>query len=457
MAGRRASQRPPDPTNPGSASYDFSLIDPAVRDARARGLAVLLTVNHAPAWAEGPGRPANAYPGTWKPNPSDLANFGQAVAARYSGGFDPDGSGPAPPLPAAQELQVWNEPNQEFFLSPAFEGTTPSGSYASTVLGTSGLLSYWRLGESSGSTAVDSKDSNNGTYTGGFTLGKPGAITGDSNTSVRLDGSSGYLSTPANPGGAQGTIEFWGYANDLGSRNGVVYTADDGTSTYSHQIGVLPDGSVRLYLLDGSVRSADTAPGLITANTWHYYALVWSDGGTADLYVDGTKRASVAIGSSWKGGTSCSSVMPPAPARVSPTPGRAGSTRPPSTTRRLSATTIQQHYNSGQGTTAVSPDHYRDMLNASYNAVKAVNPQMLVVVGGTSPYGDPPGGPYPDPNNRRIRPVQFWQQLLSGQGRLSGRRCSTSSPTIRSTTPAGGRCNPAPARTTSPRRISVGS
>ncbi len=35
----------------------------------------------------------------------------RAVAARYSGGFDPDGAGPAPPLPAVQALQVWNEPN----------------------------------------------------------------------------------------------------------------------------------------------------------------------------------------------------------------------------------------------------------------------------------------------------------------------------------------------------------
>jgi hypothetical protein len=180
---------PTDPTDPGDVKYDFSFIDPAVREARARGLDVLLTVNHAPAWAEGPGRPANANPGTWKPNPSDLADFSQAVAARYSGRFDPDGSGPAPPLPAAQALQVWNEPNQDYWLSPAYQGTTP-----------------------------------------------------------------------------------------------------------------------------------------------------------------------------------------------------------------------------------VSPDHYRLMLNASYQAVKAVNPQMLVVTGGTSPYGDPlPPAPSADPNNRRIRPVQFWQQLLCVQ------------------------------------------
>lgn len=116
------SQRPPDPTNPGSASYDFSSIDGPVRDARARGLTVLLTVNVAPVWAEGPGRPASATQGSWKPNPGDLADFLQAVAARYSGNFDPDGPGSTPPLPAAQAVEVWDEPNSSDWITPQFEG-----------------------------------------------------------------------------------------------------------------------------------------------------------------------------------------------------------------------------------------------------------------------------------------------------------------------------------------------
>ena len=66
-----------------------------MRDAAARGVQTLITVNSAPRWAEGPGRPASLPETTsWKPNPSDLANFMQAVAARYSGSFDPDGEGP---------------------------------------------------------------------------------------------------------------------------------------------------------------------------------------------------------------------------------------------------------------------------------------------------------------------------------------------------------------------------
>jgi hypothetical protein len=122
-------QRPPDPTNPGSASYNFSSIDAGVRDARARGLTVLLNVVvPAPAWAEAPGRPATVREGSWKPNPSDLADFIQALAARYSGSFDPDGaSGPAPPLPAAQAVEVWNETNYEYWLAPQFQGKTPVG------------------------------------------------------------------------------------------------------------------------------------------------------------------------------------------------------------------------------------------------------------------------------------------------------------------------------------------
>ena len=45
------------------------------------------------------------------------------------------------------------------------------------------------------------------------------------------------------------------------------------------------------------------------------------------------------------------------------------------------------------------------MLNASYAAVKAVDPAMRVVTAGTAPYGDPPGG-------NRVRPVDFWRQVL---------------------------------------------
>ena len=119
------ANRPIDPTNPGSADYNFSLLDESVRDARAHGLEVMLIASGAPSWAEGPGKPADAVDGSWRPNPNDFADFAQALANRYSGNFDPDGdAGPLPPLPAAQALEVWNEPNTSGAISPQFEGKT---------------------------------------------------------------------------------------------------------------------------------------------------------------------------------------------------------------------------------------------------------------------------------------------------------------------------------------------
>src|SRR4051794_23868407 len=109
-----APTRPLDPTNPASVSYDFTQIDGAVTAAEAHGLKVLLSINHAPTWAEGPNRPATAQTGTWRPNPADLADFSQAVATRYSGVFLN--------LPAVQAIEVWDEPNSGDWLTPQFEG-----------------------------------------------------------------------------------------------------------------------------------------------------------------------------------------------------------------------------------------------------------------------------------------------------------------------------------------------
>jgi hypothetical protein len=120
---RDVAQRPANPTNPASYNNNLSSLDGGVRDAAARGVQALISVNTAPAWADGPGRPASLpETASWKPSPSDLADFMQALAARYSGGFDPDGGGPQPPLPAAQALQVLNEPNQDAWLAPQFDG-----------------------------------------------------------------------------------------------------------------------------------------------------------------------------------------------------------------------------------------------------------------------------------------------------------------------------------------------
>ena len=120
-----APKSPPvgfDPANPASPGYDWTKLDAAVRSAVAHGLRVMFTVSSAPAWAEGPSRPAGAYRGAWKPDAAAFGAFGQALAARYSGSF-PDPLQPGSTLPQVQYFETWNEPNLDNYLSPQWEGT----------------------------------------------------------------------------------------------------------------------------------------------------------------------------------------------------------------------------------------------------------------------------------------------------------------------------------------------
>jgi hypothetical protein len=105
------------PTNPASKGYDWGATDAAIRDAAAHGLTILVTLYGTPAWAEGPNRPAKAYPGTWRPSPSQFGDFATATARRYSGSY-PDPKNPLVNLPRVRLWQAWNEPNLWYDLSP---------------------------------------------------------------------------------------------------------------------------------------------------------------------------------------------------------------------------------------------------------------------------------------------------------------------------------------------------
>ena len=110
--------KPAQATNPADPSYDFTAIDNAVRGAAARGTPVMLTLYHAPSWAEGANPPNGAYPGSWKPDVAAVGAFAEAVARRYSGSFDP-GTGV---LPHVRYYEAWNEPNLTQYLSPQYSG-----------------------------------------------------------------------------------------------------------------------------------------------------------------------------------------------------------------------------------------------------------------------------------------------------------------------------------------------
>jgi hypothetical protein len=106
-----------DGRDPASSAYRFAPIDAAVISAESGGLRPLLVVSHAPALAEAPGRWPYAYPGSWAPNPTALAEFAAALARRYDGLF-PDAAAPGGMLPRVRLFQAWNEPNLARYLEP---------------------------------------------------------------------------------------------------------------------------------------------------------------------------------------------------------------------------------------------------------------------------------------------------------------------------------------------------
>jgi len=91
------------------------------------------------------------------------------------------------------------------------EGSQDASSYAGVVLADA-PVAYWRLGETEGTTAADQTGAFDGTYLDGVKLGASGAIAGDADAAIELDGQSGGVSI-GNVLGFEGqapfSIEVW--------------------------------------------------------------------------------------------------------------------------------------------------------------------------------------------------------------------------------------------------------
>jgi hypothetical protein len=107
-----APTAPADASNPGDPTYQWDTYDRQIHLATAHGLDPLVTILRTPGWAGG------GAGGSTAPDPGQLAAFASAAARRYSGSYDPDGSGPTPVLPRISLWEVWNEPNLPYYFMP---------------------------------------------------------------------------------------------------------------------------------------------------------------------------------------------------------------------------------------------------------------------------------------------------------------------------------------------------
>jgi hypothetical protein len=153
---------------------------------------------------------------------------------------------------------------------------------------------YWRLGETTGTTAADSSgNAHPGTYSGGVTRGVTGAITGDTDRAATFDGNTGMVAvadTATLRANGAFTIELSAkmatFANSWPGllRKGASWTANGYLLWYS------ADGAVHF---KRNSQSWDTPPGVITTTRYRYLVVTY-DGTTIRWYVDGTQVSAAA-------------------------------------------------------------------------------------------------------------------------------------------------------------------
>lgn len=161
--------------------------------------------------------------------------------------------------------------------------------YADEVLADA-PLAYYRLGEASGTTLVDSSgNARNGTYGGTPGFGATGLLTGDADTAVDFDGTADYATVPYAAWQAPSTftIEAW-FKFDGSTRVMVARRsgASSGTSDKSWTLFV-GSGNIGIEVISpvGGVvyYNANSSP---TAGTRYHYVVVY-DGSSFKSYLNG--------------------------------------------------------------------------------------------------------------------------------------------------------------------------
>jgi hypothetical protein len=153
-----------------------------------------------------------------------------------------------------------------------------------------GPVSYWRLGDTSGTVARDSVDGNPGAILGRVTLGVPGAITGDPDKAMTFDGRTGYISVADHANlNIQGdlTVETWASVN-AAALNGLP-AALVNKGFYQYQLGIV-NNRWRGSVFFAGVLYDVVAPKTIMPGQWYHIAMTRS-GTTLTLYVNGVAVA----------------------------------------------------------------------------------------------------------------------------------------------------------------------
>ena len=268
---------------------------------------------------------------------------------------------PTPPGPTLDGCVISSR------LSRLTAPTTGGGSYSAAVLADS-PRGYWRLGEASGTTATDASGNGRvGTYVDTPSLGQPGALLGDSSTSVGFNGSSEYATVPysASLNTATTTLEAWAYVTGgQGQYRAVVSNRDFSTGSTRGSILYASSGNHWQFWVGtgGGTWSTVTGP-TVALNQWTHVVGTY-DGTRARLFVDGVETAPVTtshVPNSARPLRVAAGANEQAPQFLFP--GRVDEVAVYASA--LSAGRVQAHFGAGSGSAALAPRRCSSRTGAS--------------------------------------------------------------------------------------------
>lgn len=192
---------------------------------------------------------------------------------------------------------VWDSPvdsEMELRCSDGFKifqrGGLTSSLYRDTVVA-DGATAYYRLGEVSGTSAIDEIAGRTATYRGVVTLSTAGALLTDVDTAVDLGSSTGSVRCPpgaAVTGSGAFSFEVWARIDTVGATNRLMEQWDTGGGDFI-VLAVASDRTVSFgYFLAGVGPTSATSSALSNDGAFHHIVGTRNaDGKTIKLYVDG--------------------------------------------------------------------------------------------------------------------------------------------------------------------------
>ncbi len=151
-----------------------------------------------------------------------------------------------------------------------------------------GATAYWRLGETAGLVANDSKGTKHGTISGGVTLAQPGALA-DGNQCMTFNGTTGKIVMPAVAMVPPVTLELWFKLSANGSYP-MAFSTRDGTSNGDGFAIYMKDAS-RVITWSVTYAGGSTVFGeflIVLPNIGQWYHLVCVfQAASVQCYIDG--------------------------------------------------------------------------------------------------------------------------------------------------------------------------